>query len=102
VRHARDEDLDLIEPLLAEIRKLSGLIEKKRGVFYRKTDPFLHFHQDPAGMFADLKEDGAFARRRVSTAKERAELIAAVKRALAQNDTVRRTRGRRHHSLRSG
>jgi hypothetical protein len=54
VRHARDEDLDRIENLLVEVRALPGLKEKKRGVFYRKSRGFLHFHEDPKGMFADL------------------------------------------------
>ena len=35
---------------------LPGLIEKKRGVFYRKSRAFLHFHEDPKGMFADLSD----------------------------------------------
>lgn len=38
------------------IRSLPGLVEKKRGVFYRKTRSFLHFHQDPKGMFADISD----------------------------------------------
>jgi hypothetical protein len=54
VRHARDADLDRIEDLLAQIRTLPGLKEKKRGCFYWKSRGFLHFHQDPKGMFADL------------------------------------------------
>jgi hypothetical protein len=29
--------------------------EKKRGVFYFKSRAFLHFHEDPKGMFADIR-----------------------------------------------
>ncbi len=54
MRHARDQDLDRIEGLLAQLRALPGLKEKKRGVFYWKSKAFLHFHEDPKGMFADL------------------------------------------------
>ncbi|MFI4934621.1 MAG: hypothetical protein ACHP7N_08390 [Caulobacterales bacterium] len=58
MRHARDEDLDRIEPLLAAIRALAvetgALREKKRGCFYLKSRSFLHFHEDPKGMFADV------------------------------------------------
>jgi hypothetical protein len=54
MRHARDADLDGIEALLAQVRTLPGLKEKKRGVFYWKSRGFLHFHEDPKGMFADL------------------------------------------------
>jgi hypothetical protein len=34
------------------------MIEKKRGVFYFKSRSFLHFHEDPKGLFADLREAG--------------------------------------------
>ncbi len=54
MRHARDEDLDRIDDLLARLRTLPGLKEKKRGIFYWKSKPFLHFHEDPKGMFADI------------------------------------------------
>jgi hypothetical protein len=56
MRHARDQDLDRIEDLLAQVRTLPGLKEKKRGVFYRKGRGFLHFHEDPKGMFADISD----------------------------------------------
>jgi hypothetical protein len=54
MRHARDQDLDRIDSLLTQLRALPGLTEKKRGVFYRKSKAFLHFHEDPKGMFADI------------------------------------------------
>jgi len=54
MRHARDQDLDRLEDLLAQLRTLPALIEKKRGVFYLKGRSFLHFHEDPKGLFADI------------------------------------------------
>jgi hypothetical protein len=57
MRHARDEDLDALEPLLARLRGIPGLVERKRGVFYLRSKAFLHFRQDPAGMFADISTD---------------------------------------------
>ena len=56
MRHARDHDLDRIDDLLVQLRTLPGLVEKKRGVFYRKSRAFLHFHEDPKGMFADISD----------------------------------------------
>jgi hypothetical protein len=56
MRHARDADLDRLEDLLAQLRTLPGLMEKKRGVFYRKSRAFLHFHEDPRGLFADISD----------------------------------------------
>lgn len=79
MRHARDEDLDAVDALLERVRGLPGLTERTRGTFYRKSEGFLHFHADPAGMFADLKVDGAFRRYRVSTAREQRALLSAAK-----------------------
>jgi hypothetical protein len=81
MRHARDQDLDRIEDLLAQVRTLPGLKEKKRGVFYLKSKGFLHFHEDPAGMFADLSgPDGkGFDRVDVTRPAGQAELMALAK-----------------------
>lgn len=79
MRHARDQDLDRIENLLIQVRALPGLKEKKRGVFYLKSKGFLHFHEDPKGMFADLSDpDGeGFERIDVTDAAGHAALMAA-------------------------
>lgn len=67
MRHARAEDLDRLESLLADLRTLSGITEKSRGVFYRSGKAFLHFHEDPKGLFADLRNaDGDFDRLEVT------------------------------------
>jgi hypothetical protein len=55
MRHARPAALDQLEPLLARLRAIGGLKEKSRGVFYRGARAFLHFHEDPAGLFADIR-----------------------------------------------
>ncbi len=69
MKHAGPAALDALEPLLAQIRALPGLKEKARGVFYLKSRAFLHFHEDPAGLFADIRDPGAadFDRLRVDT-----------------------------------
>lgn len=69
--------------MLAKLRTCSSLKERARGTFYRKSSAFLHFHEDPAGLFADLKTDGVFVRHRVTTARERAALLREVARLLA-------------------
>ena len=52
---------DRIELLLAAHPRGAGvwglLKEKKRGCFYVKPKGFLHFHEDPKGMFADIEDD---------------------------------------------
>ncbi|MGB3808692.1 MAG: hypothetical protein WA943_01275 [Parvibaculum sp.] len=83
MKHATATALDRLEPLLVELRKIEGVSEKTRGVFYRQRQSFLHFHEDPAGLFADLREGGDFTRYRVETAAEQRKLLAAVKRAIS-------------------
>lgn len=75
MKHAGSQALDRIEPILAELRKLGGLKEKTRGVFYRGSVAFLHFHEDPAGMFADLKTGEEFERLPANTRAEIATLL---------------------------
>ena len=83
MRHARDDDLDRIEPLLAQLRKLDELTEKSRGVFYRRSRACLHFHAVGDDTFADVRLDGdEFERTRVTTKAEQRALVAAVRRAL--------------------
>ena len=82
MKHAGPDALDQIEPMLAKIRKLEGLKEPRRGTFYRGSSAFLHFHEDPAGMFADIKLDGDFQRFRVTTRKEIDAFLARTARAL--------------------
>jgi hypothetical protein len=55
MRHARPPALDQLEPLLERLRQIASLKERARGVFYLKSKAFLHFHEDPAGLFADIR-----------------------------------------------
>lgn len=78
MKHAGPAALDQIEDLLAQVRKHGELREKSRGCFYRKSSAFLHFHEDPEGMFADVKIGGEFERFRVSTRAERGAFLRTV------------------------
>jgi hypothetical protein len=84
VKHAGTAALDALDDLLVKLRRHESLVERSRGTFYRKSSAFLHFHEDPAGLFADLKIDGEFERFRVSTAVERVALLRAVADLLAK------------------
>lgn len=81
MRHARPAALAQLEPLLAELRSLRGLVEKGRGVFYRKGRAFLHFHEDPSGLFADVRDEAGveFDRLNVRDQPGRARLIAVAR-----------------------
>ena len=78
MRHARAQALDRLEPLLQQIRAAGVLKEKSRGCFYLKSKGWLHFHEDAAGLFADVQgAHGDFDRLEVDVAGER-ELLARV------------------------
>ena len=81
MKHATPAVLDTIEPLLARLRALP-LKEKGRGLFYLKSRAFLHFHEDPMGLFADIRaSDGKdFDRVPVDTAEAQDALVALARR----------------------
>jgi hypothetical protein len=81
VKHVTPAGLDELEEVLSELRLVDGLTEKKRGVFYRGSRAFLHFHEDPTGMYADVRVDTDFERLRVTTKAERRRLLSVVRRA---------------------
>ena len=86
MRHARAEALDELEPFLERLRAVPGLVEKKRGVFYVRSKAFLHFHEDPSGLHADVRLGPEFTRVRAETAEERDALLARIDEAQAQGD----------------
>jgi hypothetical protein len=83
MKHASAAALDALEPALEQLRAIDGLKEKSRGIFYRGSNAFLHFHEDPAGFFADLKKGGDFVRLPVNNRAEIAALIREARNALA-------------------
>ncbi len=81
MKHATREALALLDDLLERIRAREGLKEKSAGVFYRKSRAFLHFHEDPTGLYADLRVGEEFERYPVNTERERRALLAEIDRA---------------------
>jgi hypothetical protein len=94
VKHAGKAALDALEPVLEVVRGagIPSLVERSPGTFYRRGVAILHFHEDEAGLFADLKTRGAWRRTRVSTARERAAFAAAVRREARAFKTEERKR----------
>ena len=82
MKHAGAAALDQLEGLLAQIRAHAELKEKSRGCFYHKSRGFLHVHEDPEGLFADLKTGADFERFRVSTRAEQSALLKKLAAAL--------------------
>jgi hypothetical protein len=75
VKHAGPDSLDRLDALLVAVRQLPGLQERKRGVFYRRSRAFLHFHEDAAGLFADVRLAETFERFPVSSRPEQDTLV---------------------------
>ena len=82
MRHATQDDLDRLEPLLAGLRELPGLRERKRGYFSRGSRAFLHFHEDVGDFYVDVKLDSKFHRMKVTSHSEQAEFLALVRSAV--------------------
>jgi hypothetical protein len=78
MKHATAPALDRLEPLLAKVRRHDRLKEKSRGVFYFKSKAVLHFHEDPAGLFADFRAKADWQRFAVNTTDERAAFLRVV------------------------
>ena len=76
MKHADSHTLARLGSLLEQVRqRMPPLKEKGQGRFYFKATAFLHFHDDPAGIFADLKIQGDWQRYPVNTEAECATLI---------------------------
>ena len=75
MKHASPETLARLETLRALLRQRDGLRERRPGVFHLKSRSFLHFHEDPAGVFADVKLGDEFQRFRVTTQREQRALV---------------------------
>jgi hypothetical protein len=84
MKHASQASLAALAPLLEQLRAIPGLIERTPGSFYRRSAAFLHFHEDPAGLFADVKLDlASFERLPVNTRTEQSSLLRLVRLALS-------------------
>ena len=83
MKHAGSVCLEGLSSLLLEIRGLGVLVEKKPGVFYRRGKAYLHFHEDPAGVFADARiDDSEFIRFAVNTDVEKKKFMQVLRAAL--------------------
>jgi hypothetical protein len=76
VKHAGPVTLERLKNFLDGLRKIPGLVERRPGTFYRKSKAFLHFHEDPTGVFADVRLDGnEFERIAVNNSQEQMALL---------------------------
>ena len=74
MKHASVAALEPLADLLSEIRT-RGVKEPSPGIFYRKGKAWIHFHEDDAGLFADIKAGSEWRRFRVTEPEERASFL---------------------------
>ena len=104
MKHAGPATLARIVSLLEELRARAVLREVRPGVFYLKSRAFLHFHDDPSGVFADIRLADEFVRLPVTSTSEQSDLLGRIDECLStvegratnkSRTRVRRTRKRR-------
>ena len=83
MKHAGLDSLERLESLLGALREIPELRERSPGIFYRKSKPFLHFHEDAGGLYADVRIRVEFERFPVNSASEKRALMKEIRSALA-------------------
>lgn len=79
MKHAGPASLKSLTGVLDRLRRIPALTERKPGIFYLKSRACLHFHEDAAGLFADLRLVGDdFERFPVNTHQEQDALVERV------------------------
>ena len=71
MKHASTKSFDCIKDILTKLKKYKSLKEKQKGVFYKNSQAFIHFHEDLEGLFADLKIKNEWERFPVNTKQEK-------------------------------
>ena len=54
---------------------IDGLVEKANGAFYKRRTAILHFHEDDAGVYADVKVAGDWERVPVDGARGKQRVV---------------------------
>lgn len=102
VKHAGPRTLAHIESLLGDLRARPSLEERRPGVFYLQSRAFLHFHDDPSGIFADVRLADEFVRLPVTSIPQQSDLLERIDDCLStiesRSQDRRRRRDRRHSS----
>jgi len=89
MKHASPDTLARISPLLEGLRARPLLRERSPGIFYLKSRAFLHFHDDPTGIFADVRLTDDFVRMPVTSTSQQSSLLKKIDMHLAAIDSRR-------------
>ena len=86
MKHATDNALDQLENFLAALRESGHLQERKRGIYYRNSRAFLHFHEAPAGLYVDVRLRSEFERFAVNTKTEQQQILKKIRKSISAED----------------
>jgi len=86
--HPSPEALKPLLPLLRQLREIKGLTERQPGIFYLRSNAFLHFHDEQGTLSVDLKKAGGmgFERYPIDTPAQQRKLVDDAKRRAAKLD----------------
>jgi hypothetical protein len=87
--------LDAIAPLLDALRAHPALLEVRPAEFQLAGHDFLHFHEEPDGVVADVRLVEGRVSMPVSSSSEQAEFLERIDPALVSLDVRSRDRQRR-------
>ncbi len=87
MKHATPETLDRLQPLLEKLSAMPALAQRSRGVYSLKSKAFLHFHEDAAGIFADVSDNGSWSRVAVNSKKDEVDLLRLVSTLVAERSS---------------
>ncbi|HUC13202.1 MAG TPA: hypothetical protein VMS00_02000 [Acidimicrobiales bacterium] len=87
MKHAGAEALEELNGLVTQLRELDWLRETTPGHFYCKSRSIVHFHEDPTGLYADVRLDpqGRFVRMQVNTKVEQDKLVRDIRQSWERN-----------------
>jgi hypothetical protein len=104
MKHAGPSTLARISPLLEELRARAVLREQRPGVFSLKSHAFLHFHDDPSGIFADVRLADEFVRLPVTSSSQQSDLLERIDDCLStiESRSVDRRRQRERRGGKGG
>jgi hypothetical protein len=96
----KDSTLETLAPLLGVLRSYPVLNEVRPAAFHLDGGDFIHFHEEPEGLFADARLGRGRVRLPVSTQAEQAELLERIEEKLSSleshSSSKRQKRKRKH------
>ena len=96
----KEETFKTLAPLLRFLRSYEVLVETKGARFLLRGRDFIHFHDDPDGLWADALLSKGRVRMSVSSSSEQGELMGLIAEKLdsleSHAGSGRKQRGNRH------